>query len=166
MTRPLLILILVFAAISALAQPDQIGFISASSSNLTISNYYFAKPNEMTIVVSVMGHVQRPGRYEIAKSIDLVNLLALAGGATTDGTLGDVTVTRFMELKGGQIRRTEMQLDLDKLTNVSSADLVVSPGDIIDVGRSGWATVRDIFLVTASAAVITTAITQVILVTR
>jgi protein involved in polysaccharide export with SLBB domain len=166
MTRPLLIFIVVLAATRALAQPDQIGFISASSSNLTVSNYYFAKPNEMTIVVSVMGHVQRPGRYEIAKSIDLINLLALAGGATSDGTLSDVTVTRFMELKGGQLRRTELQLDLDGLAHTPSVDLVVSPGDVISVGRSTWATFRDVFLVTASAAVIVTAVSQVILVTQ
>ena len=119
----------------------------------------------MTIVVTVIGEVQRPGRYEISKSVDLINLLGLAGGANSDGTLGDVTVTRLTE-QGGYIKRNELHLDLASWARVTSADLVVSPGDIISVGHSTWATVRDIFLVTASAAVITTAITQVIIVTR
>jgi len=165
MTRPLLFLLLVLLVSKALSQQEQAGFVSASSLNLTTTNYYFAKPNEMTIVVTVIGEVQRPGRYEISKSIDLINLLGLAGGANSDGTLGDVTVTRLTE-QGGYIKRNELHLDLASLARVTSADLVVSPGDIISVGRSTWATVRDIFLVTASAAVITTAITQVIIVTR
>ena len=165
MTRPLLFLLLVLLVSKAVSQQEQAGFVSASSLNLTTTNYYFAKPNEMTIVVTVMGQVQRPGRYEISKSIDLINLLGLAGGANSEGTLGDVTVTRFTE-QGGYIKRKELQLDLVALASVTSADLAVSPGDIISVGRSTWATVRYIFLVTASAAVITTAITQVIIVTR
>ena len=165
MTRPLLFLLLVLLVSKALSQQEQAGFVSASSLNLTTTNYYFAKPNEMTIVVTVIGEVQRPGRYEISKSIDLINLLGLAGGANSDGTLGDVTVTRLTE-QGGYIKRNELHLDLASLARVTSADLVVSPGDIISVGHSTWATVRDIFLVTASAAVITTAITQVIIVTR
>jgi len=165
MTRPLLFLLLVLLVSKALSQQEQAGFVSASSLNLTTTNYYFAKPNEMTIVVTVIGEVQRPGRYEISKSIDLINLLGLAGGANSDGTLGDVTVTRLTE-QGGYIKRNELHLDLASLARVTSSDLVVSPGDIISVGHSTWATVRDIFLVTASAAVITTAITQVIIVSR
>jgi hypothetical protein len=165
MTRPLLFLLLVLLVSKAFSQQEQAGFVSASSLNLTTTNYYFAKPNEMTIVVTVIGEVQRPGRYEISKSIDLINLLGLAGGANSDGTLGDVTVTRLAE-QGGYIKRNELHLDLASLARVTSAELVVSPGDIISVGHSTWATVRDIFLVTASAAVITTAITQVIIVTR
>ena len=165
MTRPLLFLLLVLLVSEGFSQQEQAGFVSASSLNLTTTNYYFAKPNEMTIVVTVIGEVQRPGRYEISKSIDLINLLGLAGGANSDGTLGDVTVTRLAE-QGGYIKRNELHLDLASLARVTSAELVVSPGDIISVGHSTWATVRDVFLVTASAAVITTAITQVIIVTR
>ena len=86
MTRQLLCGLLLLLASSALAQVDQASFVSASSLNLTTTNYYFAKPNELTIVVSVVGNVSKPGRYEISKSIDLINLIALAGGASADGT--------------------------------------------------------------------------------
>ncbi|MBP1648984.1 MAG: hypothetical protein H6Q30_2429, partial [Bacteroidetes bacterium] len=75
----------------------QSGLLSATSVQLTTSNYYFAKPNELTIVVNVIGNVTRPGRYEISKSIDLVNLIALAGGATVDGTLSEIKITRLLE---------------------------------------------------------------------
>ena len=112
-----------------------------------------------------MGNVNKPGRYEISKSIDLINLIALAGGASADGTLGDVTVTRLVE-EGGTIRRKELNFDLTALTKVTSADLIVLPGDIISVGHSIWATVRDVFIVAGSAAIIATGVSQVILVTR
>ena len=165
MTRQLLCGLLLLLASSALAQVDQASFVSASSLNLTTTNYYFAKPNELTIVVSVVGNVNKPGRYEISKSIDLINLIALAGGASADGTLGDVTVTRLVE-QGGTIRRKELNFDLTALTKVTSADLIVLPGDIISVGHSSWATVRDVFIVAGSAAIIATGVSQVILVTR
>ena len=165
MTRQLLFGLVLLLASSAFAQVDQTSFVSASSLNLTTTNYYFAKPNELTIVVSVVGNVSKPGRYEISKSIDLINLIALAGGASADGTLGDVTVTRLVE-QGGTIRRKELNFDLTALTKVTSADLIVLPGDIISVGHSIWATVRDVFIVAGSAAIIATGVSQVILVTR
>lgn len=165
MTRPFLIISLLLLVSSAFSQPERAGFVSTSSLNLTITNYYFAKPNEMTIVVTVIGEVQRPGRYEISKTIDLINLLGLAGGANSEGTLGDVTVTRLIE-QDGFVKRKELHLNLNSLVAVTPTDLAVSPGDIVSVGHSTWATVRDIFLVAGSAALITTAVTQVILVSR
>ena len=78
MTRQLLFGLVLLLASSAFGQVDQTSFVSASSLNLTTTNYYFAKPNELTIVVSVVGNVSKPGRYEISKSIDLINLIALA----------------------------------------------------------------------------------------
>ena len=61
---------LLFCFTSA-AQPDQANMLSVTSMERTMSNYYFAKANEMTIIVNVVGFVQRPGRYEISTSIDL-----------------------------------------------------------------------------------------------
>jgi hypothetical protein len=165
MTKTYLLLTVHLLAALALSQPERVGIISASSVNATTTNYYFARPNEMTIVVTVMGEVQKPGRYEISKSIDLINLLGLAGGANSEGTLGDITVSRLTE-QGGLINRHEIHINLGSLAGVSGADLVVLPGDIIYVGHSTWATLRDIFIVAGSAALITTAVTQVILVTR
>ena len=83
----LFVLVLTLAGSVARAQLDQLGqsgLLSATSVQQTTSNFYFAKPNELTIIVNVIGFVQKPGRYEISKSIDLVNLIALAGGAVPD----------------------------------------------------------------------------------
>jgi hypothetical protein len=40
------------------------------------------------------------------------------------------------------------------------------PGDIISVDRTGWSTVKDVFGVIVPAAIITTAVAEVIYATR
>jgi hypothetical protein len=127
----------------------------------TTTNFYYARPSDVTIVVNVVGFVQRPGRYEIASTIDLINLLSLAGGPTPDGTLGDVTITRILAEKD-RVRRREIGMDLEDGAEVRTEDLVLSPGDVITVNRSSWSTVRDVFGVVGYVAILTTAITQVI----
>jgi hypothetical protein len=147
------------------AQFDQSNFLSATSTQQTTSNYYFAKPNELTIVVNVLGFVQKPGRYEVSKSVDLVNLLSLAGGATPDGTLGDVKITRIVD-NDGKIRVKEFYLDLNDIARVNRADLLLAPGDVIQIGRSTWSGFRDVFGVVVGAAVIVTAVATVVTATK
>lgn len=142
------------------AQVDQSSLFSATSVQTTTSNYYFAKPNELTIIVNVVGYVPRPGRYEISKSIDLINVIALAGGATPDGTLGDVRITRFVGPYGAPDIH-EFKLDIQNISDVVPADLVLYPGDVIRVTRSSWATIRDVFSVVGYAAIVVTAAAQV-----
>ncbi len=164
--RAMRITVLVFlTSCSALAQFDQSSLLSATSVSTTTSNYYFAKPNELTIIVNVIGFVQKPGRYEIASSIDLINLLSLAGGPTADGAMNDVKITRLVNA-GGRLDRKEFRINLDQLAKVNATELVLQPGDIIQVERTGWSTFRDVFGVVVSAAILTTAVAQVINLTR
>lgn len=159
------LLFLCIAAGSAAAQTDQQNAVSTMSGTATTTNYSFARPNEMTIIVSVIGFVQRPGRYEIARSIDLVNLLALAGGPSAEGTSSKVKITRRSEADG-IVRMHDVLIDLDDLAAVPPAQLALQPGDVIQVSRAGWVTIRDIFNVVVSAAVITGAVAQVIYATK
>ncbi len=161
----LVAVLLCLLSTAGLSQIDQSGFVSATSLQITTTNYYFAKPNELTIVVSVVGYVQRPGRYEISKSIDLINLIALAGGATPDGTLGDVRITRFAQI-GGTVQMRDVHLDLDDLSHLTPNELALYPGDIVRISRSTWATVRDVFTVVGYAALITGAAAQVVIATN
>lgn len=69
------------------------------------------------LFISVIGEVNRPGRYNISNDrISLLDALALAGDLTVFGQRNDVTVIRE---ENGQ--RTSAQLDL------TSADLLASP---------------------------------------
>jgi protein involved in polysaccharide export with SLBB domain len=146
-------------------QVERQGLVSTMSGTATTTNYSFARPNDMTIIVNVIGFVQRPGRYEIAKSIDLVNLLALAGGPSAEGTSSTIKVTRHSEVEG-KLRVYDILIDLDNLAEIPPAQLALQPGDVIQVSRTGWATVRDVFSVVVSAAVITGAVAQVIYATK
>ncbi len=142
------------------------GFAQFNQGNATsATNYFFAKPNELTLTVSVLGFVQRPGRYEISASIDLINLMALAGGATADGAMNDVKLLRMTET-GGQIRTREMHLNLEDISRFTSNELKLQPGDIIQVDRTGWSTFRDTFTVVVGAAIITGAVAQVVYATK
>ena len=60
----------------------------------------------------------------------------------------------------------DISLDLDNLAAIPPAQLALQPGDVIQVSRAGWVTIRDIFNVVVSAAVITGAIAQVIYATN
>lgn len=167
-TRTVCVLIAIFLMLAnspAYSQVDRSALLSATSVSTTTSNYYFAKPNELTIIVNVIGFVQKPGRYEISSSIDLINLLSLAGGPTADGAMNDVKITRLAAVSSRYERR-EFQINLDKLSTISDAELVLQPGDIIQVDRTGWSTFRDVFGIVVSAAILTTAVAQVINLTR
>jgi protein involved in polysaccharide export with SLBB domain len=134
-------------------------------STTSATNYFFAKPNELTVIVSVVGFVQRPGRYEISSTIDLVNLMALAGGPTPDGAMNNVKLTRLAEIEG-QIRAREIHLNLEDMSKLTSSDLKLQPGDIIQVDRTGWSAFRDTFTVVVGAAIITGAVAQVVYATK
>lgn len=143
------------------AQIDPGTLLSATSVAQSTSNYYFAKPNELTIFVSIVGFVQKPGRYEISNSIDLMNLLALAGGPTADGDLSDVKITRIVKFEN-HIARKEIRVNMQDLSKVSSAELTLYPGDVIHMDRTSWSGIRDSFTVLTTVAILTSAVVQVI----
>lgn len=147
------------------AQPIQGTVPSGTTLSQATSNYYYARPNELTIIVSIVGFVQRPGRYEISNSIDLINLMALAGGATPDGTMDDVKLIRLVEMDG-RVRLKEFSINLEETSRLLPTDLVLRQGDLIEVSRSGWASFRDTFGVVVSAAIITTAVAEVIIASK
>jgi protein involved in polysaccharide export with SLBB domain len=170
---------LMFCLTAMYAQENSSNLLSATSEKTTSTNYYFARPNDLTVIVNVMGFVQRPGRYEIASSIDLMNLIALAGGPTTDGSLSKVKIIRIIKDGEKTVRqdvqpdqktlssflkeevkttRQEIQLDLENLSTVRPEDLQLLPGDIVFVDRTTWSTARDVFSVVLSAAIIMEAI--------
>jgi protein involved in polysaccharide export with SLBB domain len=159
-----LCLLLILLTAHSRAQVDQQSVVSTMSGTTTTTNYSFARPNELTIIVSVIGYVQRPGRYEIARSIDLVNLLALAGGTSAEGSASTVKITRRSEVDG-RVRMHDVFMDLENLSSIRPEDLALQPGDVIQVSRAGWMTARDIFNVVVSLAIIAGAVADVIWVT-
>jgi hypothetical protein len=60
----------------------------------------------------------------------------------------------------------QFDLDLEDLPTLRPEDLQLIPGDIISVDRTGWSTVKDVFGVIVPAAIITTAVAEVIIATK
>jgi hypothetical protein len=150
--------------LSAVAQVDQGALLHASPAGST-TNYRFAEPNELTIVVSLLGGVQHPGRYEISRTIDLPNLLSLAGGTIPGADLGDIRIMRTVK-NGSAIGRKEFRFSLDDMMKHPEAELTLNQGDFIVVGETSWSTISDVLNVLTTTAVITTAIVSVINITN
>jgi polysaccharide biosynthesis/export protein len=79
-------------------------------------------------LVSVLGQVNRPGRYPLDARRSLADLLALAGGTTGEG--GDV-VTLMREREG---KREKFSVDV--LNSANSPATAVMPGDVVYVERA------------------------------
>jgi hypothetical protein len=165
MKTPLFTLLCFLLCSAAQAQVGVNSFLTTGQSEKSPTNYFYAKPNELTHVVSVVGFVQRPGRYEVSTTIDVYNLLALAGGPSVDGTLSDIRITRFAEVDG-KIRWRELRLNLEDLTGMNPQDLKVLAGDIIRVERSGWSGFRDALVIVGAAALVVSATAQMMYATK
>jgi hypothetical protein len=126
------------------------------------SYYYIAKPSELSMQVNIWGYVNNPGRYEVATSTDLLELMSFAGGPTADALIDNVRITRSFERTGGG-RPEEVYLDLEDLASVNPADLTLYPNDTVFIDHSSWINVRDVFIVITTAAIVTTAVAQVII---
>ncbi len=157
--------ILIFVTGTVRAQMNVGSLLSATSEKLTTTNFYFARPNDLTIIVNIVGFVQRPGRYEIASTIDLINLISLAGGPTSDGAMNKIKITRIIK-EGEHPQRKDIHYDLEDIASVKPESLALSPGDVVSVDRTSWSAFRDGFGVVVSGAIIATAISQVIIATR
>ena len=121
------------------------------------ANYRFADLNELSISVTLLGAVQRPGRYEISRKIDLVNLLALAGGWQENADVSDVRISREIasDEAGGM---TELRLDLENLTDLSPKVLQLKDGDCVYVAATTPVTLPLLLSVISSAATVAMAV--------
>jgi predicted ThiF/HesA family dinucleotide-utilizing enzyme len=112
--------------------------------------------------VNIWGFVRNPGRYEVPTTTDLVKLLSYAGGPEQDAVLDNVKVTRSVtRISGGQ--PGEYYVNLEDLSEVNPSDLVLYPDDTIFIDHSSWINIRDVFVVLTTAAIVTSAVAQVII---
>jgi hypothetical protein len=145
----------------AAAQTTESGLGSMLPAGSPASYYYVAKPGELTMQVNIWGDVQKPGRYEVASSTDLIQLLSYAGGPTREGNLSEVRVSRIVKGDMG-LRRQQLTVNLEDFLDLDQASLVLYPNDKIFVDYSTRFNARDVFTVITTAALVTAAIAQVI----
>ena len=99
------------------------GYVPNAYVNLLVTQYQARQ-------VSIMGEVNKPGKYPISRPSSVTDLLAMAGGVTSKGSN---KISLIKHDPNGQTTRREV--DVEKL--LSSADmsnnLLVESGDIIFV---------------------------------
>lgn len=121
------------------------------------ANYRFAEASELSITVTLLGPVQRPGRYEVSHKIDLVNLLALAGGWGETADMSDVRISR-VKSPNEPGNRFQVQLDLDNVGELSPKFLELQDGDIVFVGKTTPVTLPMVLSIIGTAATVAMAI--------
>ena len=151
---PVLVWCLVVLSPFAIGQVEPNALLSASPGGTT--NFRFAEPNELTIVVALLGEVQKPGRYEISRTINLLDLIALAGGFTPASDPRDVKITRTTG-SGGRTERREFSVDLDAPTRLTEEAISLQQGDFIYIGRASSITADRIIQYVTAAVVLLTA---------
>jgi polysaccharide biosynthesis/export protein len=101
------------------------GFLLKPQVNLLVTQFRSKQ-------VSVLGQVNRPGRYPIDSALKLSDALALAGGVAVTGA-DFVTLTRG---SGGTSKRMEISQDAAFHSGDLSLDVPVESGDVIFVSRA------------------------------
>jgi hypothetical protein len=152
-------------SVHTFAQTSQSGLAPTLPSASAASYYYIAKPGELTMQVNLWGFVKNPGRYEVPSSTDLIQLISFAGGPVQYAKLDEVKLTRLI-LNDSTGRKREIVFDLEHLDKLDQSSLALYPGDTIFIDHTGWLTLRDVFSFVTTAAVITSAIAQVIWASR
>ena len=99
-------------------------FIKRPQVNITVMQV-------VSLQVSVLGEVHKPGRYPLDRASTLTDLLAIAGGITPNGS-DQITV---VSLKNGKSIRQEYDLH-NMFRKSGSQEVWVSSGDIIYVPRA------------------------------
>jgi polysaccharide export outer membrane protein len=102
------------------------GFIIKPNVNLIVQQYRSKQ-------ISVLGQVNKPGKYALESTSTLTDLLAMAGGIST---LGSDTIILIHKKKDNQLKQT--QIDTLALFKSGQLDLdyIIGEGDIIFVPRA------------------------------
>jgi hypothetical protein len=119
------------------------------------ANFRFAEPGELTIIVNIVGSVHTPGRYEISRTIDLMDLISLAGGWTETANLSDVHINRLAG-SGDTGVRVDLKLDLSDYQSLSRSYLALQHRDFIYIGTKSGFTVQDALNWLTTVAILTT----------
>ncbi len=78
---------------------------------------------------SVTGEMVRPGPYPLTRNLTLTMALGRAGRYTEYADQSKVILTR---------NNQRVEIDLDEIRSGKRKDIIVIPGDVIDVPRSRW----------------------------
>ena len=126
--------IILISTLCLLLSFEQVAFAQLSVSGLMGSRggseFYVGKDEgKPLITVNLVGGVSSPGVYHIPIDTTLAQLIAYAGGASTNANLDEVSIRRQKNKEQIEI----LQIDFKKLATSSGAMPVLSDKDIVDI---------------------------------
>lgn len=101
------------------------GFLEAAQVNILVTTYE-------SLQASVLGEVKNPGKYTIDTASTVTDLLAQAGGITSEGS----RVITLIQQQGGKQKKREIDLGNVLASGEADANLVVNNNDIIYVSKA------------------------------
>ncbi len=128
--------------------------------------YYFARPGDRTVLVSLWGAVRLPGKYEVREGTDLADLLSIAGGPMTESETGRAFQEIRVSISRSEASQRRIVFDMryDSLLVYTGAFPVLQEGDIVNVRnivheRFNW---RDAISITTAMAAIALVIERLV----
>lgn len=107
-----------------------------TSANLALQPGDMLVVPETTDRIAVLGGVNRPGRYDLTQQkTTVVDAIAMAGGATDKGNLGNVQVVR---LEGGKPKTITVNVQKAVQGKDMSQDITLQSGDIVYIPPKGF----------------------------
>ena len=81
-------------------------------------------------IIYVLGKVNRPGVFQIARNVDVMQALSLAGGTSTYAALNDIKILRR---KNGELRAHSFKYAEVEKGKRLEQNIVLHPGDVVVV---------------------------------
>jgi polysaccharide biosynthesis/export protein len=143
---------------TARAQFDGGGGSSSSGGTTTGSGgsvYSYTEEGGLNINVNIWGFVASPGKYKVASSTTLIQLISMAGGPTDRARLSDIRILHDLTVDSTIVEPVNV-FNLEEYTRTADTslnptlienDTIIVPGDALNVFREILAVFRDIALV-------------------
>lgn len=133
---------------------------------------YRSSPKESLIAVQLMGAVNRPGIYYVPSNTDLLKLLTLAGGNTSNGDISEILVRKLEPKTWAEIQSKAVteyhggfEVDAEKIIEFGGArQLKLSQDDFVYVpAKSSWISGEASRTITVISVIMTIALTAILI---
>lgn len=133
-------LVLVLLHSTQLLAQDQNTIIGSPLNNRIQSQgayYDYSNPETINIKVNIWGNVRFPGQYLVPQSLNVIELITLAGGPTNDAKLDEIRLYRMkadstydiIPLDYENILWGRDDVNMKKVMGVLPGDVLVFPGE-------------------------------------
>jgi hypothetical protein len=124
---------------------------------------YRNDPEEILIPVYLLGAVAKPGLYHVPVKTDLVNLLAISGGPTSDAKLDDIQIRRIDSNKSFHVSEVDFEKSL-KETPIPG--IVMESNDVVLVKQKQPIVSNNTVIALGMLSALATIVLSVVLITR